>query len=137
MWGGITPRMEICEISFTPIPMVPRLHQSNGYIKGKVCVCRAQKPIAIVGAENTLTSAGPKNTRYMGGGIGVMKEVCEISCTPIPIVPRLHQRNGYIKGKLLVWRAQKCIALVGAENALTIAGPKNTPLHVGRFSTED
>ena len=36
MGGSIGPRMEICETSVLPIPMVLRLHQSNGYIKRKL-----------------------------------------------------------------------------------------------------
>ena len=137
MWGGIGRRMKICETSYTPIPIVPRLHQRNGDIKGKLRVWRAQKCIALVGAENTLTSAGPKNTPLHGGGIGVMMEKCEISCTPIPMAPRFHQSNGFIKGKQRVWTANKCIALVGAENRLTSSGPKNTPLHWGRYKIEN
>ena len=60
-------------------------------------------------------------------------EICEISGLPIPMVPRLHQSNGYIKRKLRVWRAQKCIALVGAETVLTRAGPQTTPFHGGQY----
>ena len=45
------------------------------------------------------------------------------------MVPRLHQCNGYIKRKLRAWRVQKCIALVGADIALTRAGPQSTPCH--------
>ena len=56
-------------------------------------------------------------------------EVCEPSGLPIPIVPRLHQSNSYIKKKLRVWIAQKCIALVGAKTVHTIAGPKTTRFH--------
>ena len=49
------------------------------------------------------------------------------------MVPRLHQCNGYIKRKLLSWRVQKSIALVGADIALTSAGPQTTPCHGGQF----
>ena len=67
MKGSIGPRMEICETSGIPIPMVSRLHQSNGYIKRKLRVCRAQKCIVLVGAETVLTSAGPQTTPFHGG----------------------------------------------------------------------
>ena len=112
MGGSIGPRMEICETSGLPIPMVPRLHQSNGYMKRKLRVWRAHKCIALVGAETVLTSAGPQTTPFHGGHIGPRIEIFETSGLPIPMVPRLHQRNGYIKRKLRVWRAQKCIALI-------------------------
>ena len=49
------------------------------------------------------------------------------------MVPRLHQCNGYIKRKLRAWRVQKCIALVGADIALTSAGPQTTPCHGGQY----
>ena len=49
------------------------------------------------------------------------------------MVPRLHQSNSHIKRKLRVWRAQKCIALIGAETVLTSAGPQTTPFHGGQY----
>ena len=69
----------------------------------------------------------------MGGSTGCTKEICETSCLPIPMVPRLHQCNGYIKRKLRAWRVQKCNALVGADIALTSAGPQTTPYHGGQY----
>ena len=69
----------------------------------------------------------------MGGSIGTGMEICEISGLPIHMVPRLHQNNGYFKRKLWEWRAQKCIALVGAETVLTSAGPQSTPFHGGQY----
>ena len=87
--------------------------------------------------ETHLPVRGQKIPRYMWGGIGRRMEICETSYTPIPIVPRLNQCNGDIKGKLRVWRAQKCIVLDVAENPLTSSGQKNTPLHVGRYRTEN
>ena len=76
---------------------------------------------------------GRKIPRVMGGSTGSTKERCEISGLPIPMVPRLHQCNGYIKRKLRAWRVQKCIALVGADIALTSARPQTTPCHGGQF----
>ena len=70
---------------------------------------------------------------FMGGSIGPRMEISEISGEPIPMVPHLHQINGYIKRKLRAWRAQKCIALVGAETVLTSAGPQTTPFHRGQY----
>ena len=41
------------------------------------------------------------------------------------------------KKKLGLWRAQKCIPLVGAISALTCAGPHNTPTHVSQYRAEN
>ena len=67
MGGSIGPRMEIFETSGLPIPSVPRLQQSYGYIKKKLRVWRAQKCTALVGAETVHTSAGPQITPFPGG----------------------------------------------------------------------
>ena len=64
---SIGPRMEIYDTSGLPIPMVPHLHQSNGYIKGKLGEWRAQKYSAIVGGDTVLISAGPQTTAFHGG----------------------------------------------------------------------
>ena len=76
---------------------------------------------------------GRKLPLFIGGSKGIGMEICETSGLPIPMVPRLHQRNGYIKSKLRVWRAQKCIALVGAETVLTSAGSQTTPFHGAQY----
>ena len=60
--GGIGPRMEICGNSGLHIPIVPRLHQSNGCMKRKLRAWRVQKCIALVGANTILTSLGPETT---------------------------------------------------------------------------
>ena len=67
MGGSIGPRMEICETSVLPIPMVQRLHQSNGYIKRKLRAWRVQKCIALVGADTVLTTAWKQSTPFHGG----------------------------------------------------------------------
>ena len=64
-------------------------------------------------------------------------EICETSDVPFPMVPHLHQSNGYIKRKLREWRVQKCIALVGADTVLTSAGPETTPLHGGQYRAQN
>ena len=43
----------------------------------------------------------------------------------------LHQREA------TCMESSKCIALVGAENPLTSAGPKSSPLHRGRYGIEN
>ena len=62
-----------------PILMVPHLHQSNGYIKRKVRVWRAQKCNALVGAETVLTSAGPQITQLHGGQQRARMKICRNS----------------------------------------------------------
>ena len=57
------------------------------------------------------------------------KEICGNSGLPIPMVWHLHQSIAYIKRKLQVWRAQNCIALLGAKTVLTSAGPQTSRFH--------
>ena len=132
MGGNVRSREEIYETSSLPIPMVSRLHQCNAYSKRKLQAWRVQKCIALVGAY-TLPVRSRKLPRVMGGDIGSRDEICETSSLPIPILPHLHQCNGYIKGKLREWRVQKCIALAGADTVLTSAGPQTTPYHGGQY----
>ena len=74
-------------------------------VKRKVRAWKVQKCISIVGAENVLTSAGPETTPFhLGDSKGPRMEICETSDLPIPMVPRLHQSNGYIKRKVRAWR---------------------------------
>ena len=113
--------------------MVPRLHQCNGYIKRKLRAWRVQKCIALVGEDIVLTSAGPQTTPCHGGQYRVHQGNMRNFGPTIPLVPHLHQCNGYIKRKLREWRVKKCIALVGADIALTSAGPQTTPCHGGQY----
>ena len=53
------------------------------------------------------------------------------------MVPRLHQRNVYVKRQLQVWIVQKCIPLVGAKTALTCAVQQTTPSHVSQYKAEN
>ena len=66
MGWSIEARMEMCETSDLPTAMVPRLHQSNGYIKRKPRVWRAQKSNALLGGETALTCAGSQTTPLHG-----------------------------------------------------------------------
>ena len=72
---------------------------------------------------------GRKNPRFIGVSIVPRMEICKISGLLIRMVPRLHQRNGYIRKELHVWRAQKLNALVCAEIALTSARLQTIPFH--------
>ena len=76
---------------------------------------------------------GRKLACFMGGSIGPRMEICGNSGLPIPMVPRLNQSNGYMKRKLLAWRAQECISLAGADTVLTSAAPQTTPYHGGLY----
>ena len=78
-----------------------------------------------------------KLPRFMRVSIGPRMEICESSGLPIPMVPCLHQTNGYIKRKLGEWRAQKCIAIVGADTVLTSAGPQTIPFHGGQHRAKN
>ena len=42
-----------------------------------------------------------------------------------------------IKRNLGLWRAQKCIPLVGAKSSLTCEGPQTTPSHVSLYMAEN
>ena len=129
MGGNIGSRNEICEISGLPIPMIPRLHQSNGNMTRKLRAWRLQKCIALVSADTVLTSALPQTTPFHGGCIVSRKEICETSGLPIPMVQRLHQSNVYNKRKLRALRIQECIALLGADTILTSPWPQTSPFH--------
>ena len=125
MVGSIGPRMEKCETSALPISMVPRLHQSNSYIKRKLRAWRVQKCIALVGADTVLTTAWLQTIPFQGG-IGPRMEICGNLGLHFPMVPSLHQSNGYMKRKLRAWTVQKCFALVYADTVLTSSGPETT-----------
>ena len=66
MGGSIGSRMEICETSTLPSPMVPRLHQRNGHIKRNLQAWRIQTFFALVGADTVLTSARSQTTPCNG-----------------------------------------------------------------------
>ena len=72
---------------------------------------------------------GSKVPRFMGRSRGPRMEICETSALPIPMVPRLHQSNGYIKRELRAWRVQNCIAVFGSDTILTTAWKQSTPFH--------
>ena len=67
MGSSVGPRMEICGTSSLPIPMVQRLHQSDGNIKRKLRAWRVQECIALLGAYTVLTSVWPQTTPFYGG----------------------------------------------------------------------
>ena len=131
MGGSIGPRMDICVTSALPIPMVPRLHQSNGYIKRKLRAWRVQKCFALVGTDTVLITAWPQSTPFHGGWYGAPNGNMRNFGSTNPMVRRLHQRNGYFKRKLRAWRVQKCIAQASADTVLTTAWKHSTQFHMG------
>ena len=78
-----------------------------------------------------LPPRGSKLPHFMGGSIGPRMEICKTSALPIPMVPRLHQSNGYIKRKLRALTVQNCIVLVCADTVLTTAWKQSIPFHWG------
>ena len=83
-----------------------------------------------------LPQRGRKLPRFMGDCIEPRMEICGVSGLPIPMVPRLHQSNGYIKRKLRAWRVQKCTAVVGVDNVLTNVGLQTSPFHSGQYRAQ-
>ena len=56
---------------------------------------------------------------------------------PIAMVQCLRQSNVYIKRKLGLWIAQKCLPLIIAKSAPTCAGPQITPSHVRQYMAKN
>ena len=79
---------------------------------------------------------GRKLPGFMGGSMGHRMELCGTSSLPIPMVPRLHQSNGYMKRKLRAWRVENCIVLVGTDTVVTSAAPLTTPCHGGLYRVQ-
>ena len=75
--------------------------------------------------------------RLEGGSIGPRMESLVNWDGPMAMVPCLHQGNIYTKWKLLVWREQKCIPLVGAIIPLKCAGRHNTPSRGRQYRTQN
>ena len=126
MGGSIGRRMEICEISALPIPMVPRLHQRNGHIKRKLRSWRVQKCIALVGADTVLTTA--QTTPFQGGYRAQKGNMPKFGPT-YPHGTAFAPSNRDMKRKIRAWRVQKGIALVGADTVLTSSWPETTLFH--------
>ena len=125
--GSIGPSTESCINCDGPISMVPCLHQGNIYKKKKVRVWRDQKCIPLVGAITPLNCAGRHNTpsrgrqyRAQNGKFGKLGRTYGHGTV-------FAHGNIYTKRKLLVWRDQKCILLVGGITPLTSAGRQSTP----------
>ena len=74
-----------------------------------------------------------KQHRLKGDGIGLGSENCVNLSGPIAMEPCLHQANININMKLRVWRAKKCISLLGAKSPLTCAGRQATPSQGRRY----
>ena len=120
--------MKICEISALPIPMVPRLHQSNGYIKRKLREWRVQKCIALVGADTVLTTAWPQTTLFHGGYRAQNGNMRNFGPTN-PHGTALAPKQWLYQNEATGMESSKCIALVGADTVLTTAWKESTPFH--------
>ena len=129
MGGNIGSRKEICEDSGLPIPMDSIFSKAMVISKGSYGHEELKNLIHRLVQIPYLAERRRKLPRIIGGNIGPTMEICRSSGLPIPMLPRLHQSNGYIKKKLRAWRVQKCIALVGADTILTSAGSQTTPCH--------
>ena len=138
MGDSIRTGIEICETSGLPIPMVLRFYQGNDYIKRRLRVWRAQKCIALVGAETVLTIAGLQTTPFHGGQYRAenrnMRNFGPTNPQGTAFAPKQWLYQEEATGmELRVGRAQKCIALVGAETVLTSTGLQSTPFHRGQY----
>ena len=87
--------------------------------------------------RNLTYLCGPaKLPLFMGGGIDPRMETRINWGGPIATVPCLHQGNVYIKGKLLVWKVQKCIPLNRCKNPNYLCGLGTTSSHGVRYRAE-
>ena len=77
---------------------------------------------SLVGVKTHLPVRVRKLPRLIQGSIGPRTEIWGTLGLPFAMVQCLPKSN-YNKMKLGLWIAQKCIPLVGAESALTCAGP--------------
>ena len=126
--GIIGSRKEICEVSGLPIQMDSIFTKAMVISKGSYGHEELKNLIPRLVQIPYLPERCRKLPRIMGVSVGSRKEICEFSGLLIPMVPRLHQSNGYMKRKLRAWRVQKCIDLVGADTVLTSAWLQTTPL---------
>ena len=78
-----------------------------------------------------------KPSRLKGVGIGSETETCVNSGGPIAMLLCFYQCKIYIKRKLRVWRAQKCISLVGAKSPLTCVGRQTISTQSSRYRDEN
>ena len=113
------------------------MHQSNVYIKRMLGLWRAQNCILLVGVKRALTCAGPQTTpshvrkyKAENGNLGKSGPSFRHGAVFAP-KQCLYQKEARL------WRAQKCILLVGSKSALTCAGPQTTPSHVRPYEAEN
>ena len=78
-----------------------------------------------------------KLPRLIYGGMRPRREICRNPGLPFTMVPCFHQKTVYIERKLRVWKALKCIPLVGGKTALTCEGLQTTSSHVRQYRTEN
>ena len=96
----------------------------------KMCFCRrCNKRTYFVGPQTTPTHV--RQYRAENGILGKSGATFHHGAVFAP------KQRLYLKRKLGLWRAKKCIPLVGAISGLTCAGPQTTLTHVRQFSAEN
>ena len=134
MHRRIRQTVEILRNSGLPIAMVPCLHQRIAHIKRKLRVWRAQKCNFLISTKAATTTTGLQTTPFHASPY---KTDSGKSGLRLAMVLCLHQRIAYIKRKLRVWRAKKCVALVCRKTPPTCAGLQTTLFHVWRYGAEN
>ena len=136
MKASTEPSVEYWGKPGLPFAMVQCLHQSNGYMKRNLGLCRVQICIPLVATISAHPCAGPQTTpthvRQYRAEYGILGN----PGLPFAMVQCLHQSNYYIKRKLPLWTVQKYIPLVGAISALTCDSPQTSPTHIMQYRAE-
>ena len=126
--------VEMLGNSGLPIAMVPCLHQRIAYIKRKLRVWRAQKCNFLISTKAAMTTTGLQTTPFHASPY---KTESGKSGLRLAMVLCLHQRIAYIKRKLRVWIAKKCVALVCRKTPPTCTGLQTTLFHVWQYWAEN
>ena len=128
--GSTESTKEICETFGLPIPMVPRLHQFNGYIKKEATSMESSKMYFPSRCRYRTHQCGAANYPVSWGTVqDPPRKYAKLRAYQYPWYRVSTNAMVILKRKLRAWRVQKCIALVGADIALTSAGPQTTPCH--------
>ena len=101
--------------------------------KGSYWYGEPRNVIPLLVQKALLPVRAVKLPRLKGVGIESATETCVYWGGPIAMVPCLHQGNIYIQRKLRVWKAQKCMSLLGAKSPLTCVGRQTTPSQMSRY----
>ena len=112
--------------------MVPRLHQSNGYVKWKLRAWGVQQCIALVGADTVHTSVGPQTTPFHGGQykaqIGNTRNFGPTNPHGTAFAPK----QWLYRKEATRIESSKMYCPICAYTVLTSTGPQTTPFHGGK-----